>query len=173
MGSGSKWSKWKRFKGLPILATRNEANQGHNEATLATFRNHVRSGEPNKGVPNEATVASFHPPAPGVNETKLGQMSPLFEISLLRWSLTIVCSRSGRVTKMTETNRTPRPQPHRPSTSRMSGNERIFKSFTGGPRYPVASNRRRRSCLACRMSAHRSPTAASRSWTVSMLKSLA
>ena len=67
---------------MPLLATHNEANQGHNEATLATFRSHVRSGEANKGVPNEATVASFHPPAPGVNEAKLGQMSPLFKISL-------------------------------------------------------------------------------------------
>ena len=56
-------------------------NEATNEATLATFRSHVRSGEANKGVPNEATVASFHPPALGVNEAKLGQMSHISENS--------------------------------------------------------------------------------------------
>ena len=57
------------LKVLPFLATRNEANQGHNEVTLA---HRVRVN----GVPNEATAASFSASQLGVNEAKQGQMGP-------------------------------------------------------------------------------------------------
>ena len=56
-------------------------NEATNEATLDTFCAEVRSGEADAGVPNEATVDSFSPQETGVNETKLGQMSPIAENS--------------------------------------------------------------------------------------------
>ena len=54
-------------------------NEATNEATLATFRSHVRSDEADAGVPNEARVASFHPPALGVNGAKQGQIGPVLD----------------------------------------------------------------------------------------------
>ena len=57
------------LKVLPLLVTRNEANQGHNQGRLA---HRVRVN----GVPNEATVAPFPASTVGVNETKQGQMGP-------------------------------------------------------------------------------------------------
>ena len=57
------------IKVLPLLATRNEAKQGHSEVML-THRARVN------GVPNEATVVSFPASPLGVNEAKQGQMGP-------------------------------------------------------------------------------------------------
>ena len=57
------------LKVSPLLATRNEANQGHNQGQLA---HRVRVS----GVPNEATVAPFPAFPLGVNEAKQGQMGP-------------------------------------------------------------------------------------------------
>ena len=54
-------------------------NEATNDAALATSRSHVRSDEANKGVPNEATVAPFHPPALGVNGAKQGQIGPVLD----------------------------------------------------------------------------------------------
>ena len=51
------------LKVSPLLATPDEANQGHNEATLA---HRVRVD----GGPNETTPASFSASSVGVNETK-------------------------------------------------------------------------------------------------------
>ena len=52
----------------PLLATRNEANQGHNRLAQCLRVN---------GVPNEATVASFSASRLGVNRAKQGQMGPV------------------------------------------------------------------------------------------------
>ena len=50
-----------------------------NEAAISPSPAHVRSGEANAGVPNEATVAPFHPPALGVNGAKQGQIGPVLD----------------------------------------------------------------------------------------------
>ena len=57
------------IKVSPLLATRNEAKQGHSEVMLA---HRVRVS----GGPNEATVVSFPASQLGVNEAKQGQMGP-------------------------------------------------------------------------------------------------
>ena len=57
------------LKVSPLLATRNEAKQGHNQGRQA-HRIRVSGG------PNEATVASFPASAIGVNEAKQGQIGP-------------------------------------------------------------------------------------------------
>ena len=57
------------LKVSPLLATRDEANQGHNLSRLA---HRVRVS----GAPNEATVASFLASPLGVNEANQGQMGP-------------------------------------------------------------------------------------------------
>ena len=49
------------------------------EAAISPSPAHVRSGEANAGVPNEATVALFHPPALGVNGAKQGQIGPVLD----------------------------------------------------------------------------------------------
>ena len=49
------------------------------EAAISPSPAHVRSGEANAGVPNEATVAPFHPPALGVNGAKQGQIGPVLD----------------------------------------------------------------------------------------------
>ena len=54
------------LKVLPLLATPDEANQGHNQGQLAH-----RVGV--NGVPNEATVASFSASTVGVNRAKQGK----------------------------------------------------------------------------------------------------
>ena len=54
-------------------------HEATDEAAISPSPAHVRSGEANAGVPNEATVAPFHPPALGVNEAKKGQMGPVLE----------------------------------------------------------------------------------------------
>ena len=59
------------LKVSPLLATPDEASQGHNQGQLA---HHVGVN----GVPNEATVASFPASRLGVNETKQGQIGPGF-----------------------------------------------------------------------------------------------
>ena len=59
------------LKVLPLLATRNEAKQGHNQGRL-THRVRV------SGVPNEATVAPFPASPLGVNEANQGQIGPGF-----------------------------------------------------------------------------------------------
>ena len=58
------------LKVSPLLATPDEANQGHNQGRLAQ-RLRVN------GVPNEATVASFSASRLGVNRAKQGQMGPV------------------------------------------------------------------------------------------------
>ena len=57
------------LKVSPLLATPDEANQGHNQGRLA---HRIRVS----GVPNEATVASFSASPLGVNEANQGQMGP-------------------------------------------------------------------------------------------------
>ena len=57
------------LKVSPLLATPDEANQGHNQGRLA-HRLRVN------GVPNEAAVAPFPASLPGVNEANQGQMGP-------------------------------------------------------------------------------------------------
>ena len=57
------------LKVSPLLATPDEASQGHNQGQLA---HHVEVN----GVPNEATVASFSASTVGVNRAKQGQGSP-------------------------------------------------------------------------------------------------
>ena len=57
------------IKGSPLLATRNEAKQGHSEVMLP---HRVRVS----GGPNEATAVSFPASPLGVNEAKQGQMGP-------------------------------------------------------------------------------------------------
>ena len=59
------------LKVSPLLATRDKANQGHNQGQLA---HRVRVN----GVPNEATVASFSASTVGVNRAKQGQIGPGF-----------------------------------------------------------------------------------------------
>ena len=60
------------LKVSPLLATRNEANQGRHGLTLAQCVGV-------SGVPNEATVASFSASPLGVNRAKQGQMGPGFD----------------------------------------------------------------------------------------------
>ena len=57
------------LKVSPLLATPDEANQGHNQGRLA---HRIRVS----GVPNEATVALFSASPLGVNEAKQGQIGP-------------------------------------------------------------------------------------------------
>ena len=57
------------LKVSPLLATPDEANQGHHQGRLA-HRVRVIGG------PNKATVASFPASPLGVNEAKQGQMGP-------------------------------------------------------------------------------------------------
>ena len=59
------------LKVSPLVATPDEANQSHSEATLV---HRVRVS----GVPNEAMVALFSASLPGVNRAKQGQMGPGF-----------------------------------------------------------------------------------------------
>ena len=59
------------LKVSPLLATPDEANQGHNEATLAWY---VRvSGVPKRGCTGLISIARL-----GVNEANQGQMGPRF-----------------------------------------------------------------------------------------------
>ena len=57
------------FRVSPLLATRDEAHQGHNQGRVA---HRIRVS----GRPNETTVASFSASPPGVNRAKQGQMGP-------------------------------------------------------------------------------------------------
>ena len=70
---GRKWNEMQpnatELKVPSLLATRDGANQGHNQGQLA---HRIRVS----GVPNEATVASFSASPLGVNEAKQGQMGP-------------------------------------------------------------------------------------------------
>ena len=59
------------LKVLPLLATPDDANQGHNQGQLAQC---LRVS----GGPTETTVASFPASPLGVNEAKQGQMGPGF-----------------------------------------------------------------------------------------------
>ena len=54
-------------------------HEATDEAAISPSPAHVRSGEANAGVPNEATVAPFHPPALGVNGAKQGQIGPVLD----------------------------------------------------------------------------------------------
>ena len=64
------------LKVSPLLATPDDANQGHKKATLA---NRVRVS----GRPNETTVASFSASPLGVNEANQGQMGPRFSLPVI------------------------------------------------------------------------------------------
>ena len=77
------------LKVSPLLATRNEANQGHNQGRLA---HRVRVS----GVPNEATAAPFSASLLGVNEAKQGQMGPRFNPPVVPCEGGMIPSPSGR-----------------------------------------------------------------------------
>ena len=54
-------------------------HEATDEAAISLSPAHVRSGEANAGLPNEATVDPFSPQALGVNEANQGQLGPRFE----------------------------------------------------------------------------------------------
>ncbi len=54
-------------------------HEATNEAAISPSPAHVRRNGASEGVPNEATVASFHPPALEVNGAKQGQIGPVLD----------------------------------------------------------------------------------------------
>ena len=77
------------LKSLPLLVTRNEANQGQRGLMLAQCVGV-------SGVPNEATVAPFPASPLGVNEAKQGQMGPGFNPPVVPCEGGMIPSPSGR-----------------------------------------------------------------------------